>query len=78
MSISDEEAHHRGTDSYLNNTKLRNHIEAGMDITLARCACVCDKKLHLIIGFQPWLDAIKELNIDLQAECCNITQNLRL
>ena len=56
-------------DSYLNNTKLHNHIEVGMDLTLARCTCVHDKKLHLIIGFQPWLDAIKELDIDLQAEC---------
>ena len=58
-----------GTDFYLNDTKLCNHIEVGMDLTLARCTRAHDKKLHLIVGFQPWLDAIKELNIDLQAEC---------
>ena len=39
-----------------------------MDLTFARCAHAHDKKLHLIVGLQPWLDAIKELDIDLQAE----------
>ena len=57
-----------GTDSFLDDTKLQNHIEAGMDLTLARQAHTCDKKLNLITGFQPWLDALKELDTDLQAE----------
>ena len=39
-----------------------------MYLTLARCACACDKKFHLIMEFQPWLEALKELNTDLQAE----------
>ena len=58
----------RGTESFLDDPKLRTHIKAGMDLTLARCARACDKKLHLIIEFQPWLDALKELDTDLQAE----------
>ena len=58
-----------GTESFLDDPKLRTRIEAGMDLTLARRARACDKKLHLIIKFQPWLDALKELDTDLQAEC---------
>ena len=57
-----------GTDSFLNDTKLHTCIEAGMDPTLARCAHAHDKKLHLITQFQPWLDALKELDTNIQAE----------
>ena len=57
-----------GTDPFPDDTKFQNHIEAGMDLTLARQAHTCDKKLNLIAGFQPWLDALKELDTDLQAE----------
>ena len=59
----------RGTELFLDGPKLRTHIEAGMDLTLARRTKACDKKLHLIVKFQLWLDALKELNTDLQAEC---------
>ena len=52
-------------DSFLDDAKLHTHIEAGMDLTFARCACVCDKKLHLITQFQPWLNALKELDTDI-------------
>ena len=58
----------RGTESFLDDPKLCTHIEAGMDLTLARCTRARDKKLHLIAEFQPWLDALKELDTDLQAE----------
>ena len=57
-----------GTDSFLDDTKLQNHIKARMDLTQARQACAHDKQIHLIAGFQPWLDALKELDTDLQAE----------
>ena len=57
-----------GMDSFLNNMKLCTCIEAGMDLTLARCAHAHDKKLNLITQFQPWLDALKELNTDIQVE----------
>ena len=63
-----------GTESFLDDPKLCTCIEAGMDLTLARCARARDKKLHLIVEFQPWLNALKELNTDLQAEraeCCS-------
>ena len=40
--------------------------------SLARCTHVHDKKLHLTVKFQPWLDALKELNTDLQAECASV------
>ena len=58
--------HH--TDSFLNNAKLHTCIKAGMDLKLARCAHACNKKFHLIAQFQPWLDALKELDTDLQAK----------
>ena len=58
-----------GTDSFLNDTKLCACIKAGMDLTLARCTHAHDKKLHLITQFQPWLNALKELNTDIQSEC---------
>ena len=57
-----------GTDSFLDDTKLHTHIEAGMDLTLARHTHAPDKKLHLITQFQPWLNALKELDTDIQAE----------
>ena len=67
-----------GTESFLDNPKLHTHIKAGMDLTLARHAQACDKKLHLIVKFQPWLNALKELDTDLQAECASAIQNWRL
>ena len=57
-----------GMDSFLNDVKLCTCIEVGMDLTLARCTHACDKKLHLITQFQPWLNALKELDTDIQAE----------
>ena len=57
-----------GTESFLDNPKLHTRIEAGMDLTLARRTRARDKKLHLIVKFQPWLNALKELDTDLQAE----------
>ena len=66
-----------GTDSYLDDTKLCNCIEVGIDLTLARHTHAHDNKLHLIIGFQPWIDAIKELDIDLQAECAKHCAELK-
>ena len=57
-----------GTESFLDNPKLRTCIKAGMDLTLVRRTRAHDKKLHLIVEFQPWLDALKELDTDLQAE----------
>ena len=65
-----------GTESFLDDPKLHTCIEAGMDLTLARCTIACDKKLHLIVKFQPWLDALKELNTDLQAECAECRSEL--
>ena len=38
-------------DSFLDDVKLHTHIEAGMDLTLARCACAHGKKLHFITQF---------------------------
>ena len=58
-----------GTDSFLDDEKLHTHIKAGMDLTLARRAHACDKKFHPITEFHPWLNALKELNTDIQAEC---------
>ena len=58
----------RGTESFLDDPKLCTCIKAGMDLTLARRTRARDKKLHLIVEFQPWLDALKELDTDLQAE----------
>ena len=58
----------RGMDSFLDDMKLRTRIEVGMDLTLARSTRAHDKKLHLITQFQPWLDALKELDTDIQAE----------
>ena len=57
-----------GMDSFLNDAKLHTCIEVGMDLTLARHAHAHDKKLHLIAHFQPWLDALKELDTNIQAE----------
>ena len=51
-----------GTESFLNDVKLHIHIEVGMDPTLARCVHSHNKKLHLIVLYQSWLDT------DLQAE----------
>ena len=65
-----------GTESFLDNPKLHTCIEAGMDLTLARHAQACDKKLHLIVKFQPWLNALKELDTDLQAECAECHSEL--
>ena len=57
-----------GMDSFLNDAKLHTCIEVGMDLTLARHAHAHNKKLHLITHFQPWLDALKELDTNIQAE----------
>ena len=35
---------------------------------LTRRTRACNKKFHPIAQFQPWLDALKELDTDLQAE----------
>ena len=57
-----------GTELFLDDPKLHTHIKAGINFTLARCTHAHDKKLHLIAEFQPWLNALKELATDLQAE----------
>ena len=57
-----------GTDSFLDSAKLHTRIEAGMDLTLARFTRARDKKFHLITKFHPWLNALKELDTDIQAK----------
>ena len=65
-----------GMDSFLDDAKLHTHIKAGMDLTLARHTCAHDKKFHLITKFHPWLDALKELDTDIQAKCAECRAEL--
>ena len=63
----------KNTESHLNTAHLRTRIEAGMDPTLNKRSRQSDKKFHLIIDLQPWIEAVKELDDTLQmdrAECC--------
>ena len=44
-----------------------------MDCTLSTCSCASDKSIHKIVLLKDWLDTLKELDIQLQAdhaECC--------
>ena len=56
-----------GTDSHLPEAHIRNRIEAGMDRTLSTRSRTSDKNIHKITLFKAWLDALKELDTQLQA-----------
>ena len=59
----------KNTESHLNTMHLCTCIEAGMDPTLNKWSCQSDKKFHLIIDLQPWIEAVKELDDMLQMDC---------
>ena len=58
----------KNTESHLNTAHLRTRIEAGMDPTLNKRSRQSDKKFHLIVDLQPWIEAVKELDDTLQMD----------
>ena len=59
----------KNTESHLNAAHLRTRIEVGMDPTLNKRSRQSDKKFHLIVDLQPWIEAVKELDDMLQMDC---------
>ena len=58
----------KNTESHLNTAHLHTCIEVGMDPTLNKQSHQLDKKFHLIVDLQPWIEAVKELDDMLQMD----------
>ena len=57
-----------GTTSHLDVAHLRTRIEAGVDKILNKRARAMDKNIHNIAGLPQWIEALKELDTQLQDE----------
>ena len=65
-----------GMDSHLEETQVCTRIEAGMDHTLSTCSHISNENIHKIVPFKEWLDALKELDTQLQADCAECCAKL--
>ena len=65
-----------GTTSHLNVAHLHTCIEVGMDKTLNKWAHATDKNIHNIVCLPQWIDALKELDNQLQDECAECPTEL--
>ena len=59
----------KNTESHLDTACLHTQIKVGMDPVLNKCSFQSDKTFHLIKDFQPWIEAVKELDDTLQMDC---------
>lgn len=58
-----------GIESHLPEAQNHNRIEVRMDCTLSTHSHASDKNIHKITLFKAWLDALRELDTLLQADC---------
>ena len=67
-----------GTDSHLKETQVCTRIKAGMDCTLSTYSHVSNKNIHKIVSFKDWLDVLKELDTQLQADHAECHAELKI